>query len=520
MRWGTAATRVAVAATLLASLAATLWMGFRGDPEPPHELRSLPAFTLETRPDHDRYLFDYAGELTPYEEGVHRFLARMRERSDTEALIVTLPELPRDTYLEELAVDIVDRWRIGGKHGGRGLLLLLIAQDRQVKLEVTYELEDVFTDAFTAHIQDLQLRPYYLAGDLGTGLVAVMEELEQRAALKPGGNYTPSTVVELDAQLLSGGAGARRDLQRYEADRRPFAASADRPRRGARSPEEAWETMVAKWAGHGREIDVDVYTEMTKLEMGEPDDADPRTRRSVEHWRDAEYRVLQDETHAVIWFGNLEGWNNAPFLFCRTEEGWKFDIVHQRRLVVMAESPHWMIEQGDYPYVDLLEEAPRSRGKDLPLPKRDRYACSRDAEIAAQIRALERARQRSPDDVAVLLDLARLNIITGRRPRSVQPLLRRLRQLAPDNADVYKYAAIYNVHSFFQYETALREMQIYARLRPREAFAHSFIGFLHYQLRNYAAAEESLEQAIEIAPDDGYAEAWLARSRARGSGLN
>jgi tetratricopeptide (TPR) repeat protein len=438
----------------------------------------------------------------------------MGERFHTEAVIVTLPELPAQTGLETLAVDVVNRWRIGGEFEGRGLLLLLVEEDRQVKLEVTYELEDVFTDAFTGYIEDLQLRPYYLADDIGTGLIAVMEELEQRAQLKAQGEYTPGIVAKLDEELLAGGAGAGRRLERYERDRKPVTLPADGPGKGARSPKEAWEVMLAKWAGEGADIDVDVYTGMTRMAMGDPDDADPRTTRALPHWQDADYQVLQDGGHAVIWFGNIKGWNNAPFLFCRTPAGWQFDIVHQRRLVVMAENPDWMVEQGNYPYVGLLGDAPQSTGKDLPMPPEDLYHCRDDARMVQEIRELEKARDASPDDVGVLLSLMRLNVITGRRPTHVQPLLKRLRQLVPDNPELHKYAAMYNVNSFFQYRTALKDMQTYTGLRPDDVFGHNFIGFLHYRLGGYEASIEALERAIDMAPDNVYAYALLARDYA------
>jgi tetratricopeptide (TPR) repeat protein len=508
VKWGTA---VVGALVVLVSLA---WFGAGRRGGGGHDRAPSQAFSIESRPQGHRRLFDYAGNLTHFEESVQRFLGRMDEQRQIEAVIVTLRSLPENTHLEELAVDLVDHWRIGGEHGGRGLLLLLIEQDRQVKLEVTYELEDVFTDAFAAHVQDLQLRPYYLTDDIGTGLIAVMEELEQRAELKQRGDYTPREVATLDEQLLTGGGGARRHLERYESDVESAVAVTAGPRKGAASPQEAWNVMLAKWAGRGGDIDVDVYTEITKLEMGDPDEKDSRIRRSVDHWRSAKHQVREDAEHAVLWFGSIEGWDNAPFLFCRTGKGWKFDVVHQRLLVVMGESPRWMIEQGDYPYVELLPEAPQSTRKDLPLPAADRYSCLDDVELARQIGELEKARERSPDDIGVLTALARLNVITARRPTHVKPLLERLKKLAPNQADVYKYAAIYDVQSFFQYETALTEMRAYVKLRPEDAFGHNFIGFLHHQLGDNEASIESLERAVEISPDNVYAYSLLARDHA------
>jgi tetratricopeptide (TPR) repeat protein len=272
--------------------------------------------------------------------------------------------------------------------------------------------------------------------------------------------------------------------------------------------------MLKKWGGEGADIDMDVYTEISKMARGSPDHADARTRRAVPHWRDADYQVLRNGDHAVIWFGNREGWDYAPFLFCRTPTGWKFDIVYQRRLVVMREAPNWVIEQGDYPYVALLDVAPQSTGKDLPLYAGDLYSCRDDEELAAQIRELRRDLEDSPNDVGTLMLLTRLNVVTGRRPRHVVPLLDRLKKLAPGNPDVYRYAAIYNVNTFFQYRTALKDMRRFVDLRPDDAFGHNFIGFLHYRLGDYQASITALERAVALQPDNVYAYALMARDYA------
>jgi tetratricopeptide (TPR) repeat protein len=40
------------------------------------------------------------------------------------------------------------------------------------------------------------------------------------------------------------------------------------------------------------------------------------------------------------------------------------------------------------------------------------------------------------------------------------------------------------------------------------------MGFLYYQLGDRRASIESLQRALEIAPNDAYANAWLARNHA------
>lgn len=502
---------VAILAVALigASILTKVWLRERG---PAREPQGLASFTLEQRPQSDRYLYDYAKILTHYEEGAHQYLRRIADRFHIEALIVSLSDLQLHGSIEELAVDITNGWGVGKDYEGRGLLLLLISEQSQVKLEVGYELEDVFTDAFTGYIEDLQLKPYFLRGDIGTGLIAVMEEIEQRAQIKHQREYTPGIIAQLDRELLAGGAGAKRDLTRYGEQAQVPPTEVTGP--GAKTPEEAWRVMLTKWAGEGAGIKADIYTEMTKLAMGDQNNPDGRTKAALGHWRNASYRVLQDDDYAVIYFGNIKGWNNAPFLFCKTSNGWKFDVVHQRRLVVMGSNPNWMVEQGNYPYVNLLSEVPQSTGKDLPLDGEDLYTCALDEEIGERIVTLEHEYQRYPNDYTVVMELARLNVITGRRPNHVHPLLEQAKKLNPESVEPHKYSAIYNVNTFFQYKTALKEMKIYSDKRPDDVLGHNFLGFLYYWLGDFKQSIAALSRAIELSPDNAYAYALMARNYA------
>jgi tetratricopeptide (TPR) repeat protein len=499
-------TSLTLLAALAIAVALTWWFTAQEDDGLPDGLAS---FSLDERPQTDRFLFDYAGALRHYEEGTHRYLDRLGSRFHIEALIVSLPALPQGHSLETLAADLVNHWRIGADHEGRGLLLLLVDETKQVRLEVGYALEDVFTDAFSGYVEDLQLGPYYRAADVGTGLVAVMEMLEERAQIKQQGDYTAELIAQTDAELLAGGAGARRDLTDYA--QAAAAGSATPAGRGARSPEEAWEIMLQKWAGEGADIEVDVYTEMTRLAMGDANRPDPRTLTWLDHWRDADYQVLREGDHAVIWFGAVDGWENSPFLFCDTGDGWRFDIVWQRRLVVMAESPKWQVMQGPFPYIGLMGKAWQSTGKDLPLGADDLYRCAQDTRIAARMAALKKVLAGNPDDAQASIELMRLNVITDQRPQLVRPLIDRARRLAPERAEPFKYSAMYNVNSVFQYRTALEDTEHYIERRPDDPFGYDMKGFMLYRLGEYRDSIDALEQAVELDPDDGYAYVLMAR---------
>ena len=472
------------------------------------------AFQLDKRPQKSVYLFDYAEIISGLEEGAEDFLESLEKRFQIEALIITLPDLAAADSIQNLAVDLVNRWRIGAEFEGRGLLLLLVAEGNQVKLEVAYELEDVFTDAYAGYIEDLQLKPYFRNDDLGTGLLAVMELLEQRAEIKHQGDYSAGQIQRLDDGLLAGGAGATRQLKNLPKEQQPSNALPPVVQRGAETPAEAWQIMLQKWAGQGQAQTADIYTEMTKMAMGDQNRPDQRTRADLPHWQQAGYQVRQDRNYALISFGNKKGWNNAPFIFCNTGAGWKFDIVYQRRLVVMGPNPSWKIQQGSHPYRSLLDGLSQSTRKDLPMPDGDWYDCGQDQILAEEIRRLERQLDLYPDDFPAMLKLIRLNVITGRRPNHVLPLIKRARSIDPSAPAPLKYAAIYNVNVFFQYETALKDIKEYNRLQPDDVFGYNFLGFLYYRLSKYQQSLSALEHAISLDTDNVYAYCLMARNYA------
>ena len=105
----------------------------------------------------------------------------------------------------------------------------------------------------------------------------------------------------------------------------------------------------------------------------------------------------------------------------------------------------------------------------------------------------------------------RLNVITGRRPNYVQPLINRAKALNPNQPEPYKYAAVFNINSFFQYKTALREIERYIVLRRDDPFGHNVAGFAHYRLGQYEQSIAALERTIALDDQNGYAYALMAR---------
>lgn len=459
-------------------------------------------FTIDHRPMDNRYVYDYAGILDDLKEYPDKYLYNLKEKYALETIIVSLPNLGDEDSVDNLAAKIITNWEIGKDYGWKGILLLFIKKSKQIKLEVSYELEDIFTDAFCGYIEDKQLKPYYLNGQLAAGFLAVMEEIERRAGIKNERKYTASYIKRLDDDLISGGAGAVRDLSKYSKE---YSGEAGKKYPAGKSPDEAWQIMINSWRDRVRDANLGIYTETTKLIYRDyQHQTDSRFDDNVRTYAKKEYKVIKNDNYAVIFFGNKEGWENSPFLFCRTPEGWKFDVVHQRKYIRMGPNPHWGIERGNHPYVNLLSQCPYYTGQDIPLENEDIFRVDDDVKLAEKIRSLEMQYNNNPNDFSILMDLGRLYTITSMGPKTIQVLNKAL-ELNPSSPLPYKYRAINYVDTTYQYKAAIEDIKVFIKKVPENVFGHNYLGYLYLSSGKYEDAVSEFEKALKVNDNNCYA---------------
>ena len=256
------------------------------------------------------HVYDYAGILADIQESTEHYLNILKTDYAIEAVVVTSKALPPSHTIESFAAELFSNWTIGQKTDGRGILLLLSEQEKLIKLEISYELEDVFTDIFCGHIEDKQLKAYFLSDQIDIGMVAVMEEIEQRAQIKHQAEYTVADIDQLDTELLSGGAGAKRRLTEYQTE---TVSPVGQNYPAGSSPEEAWQTLIRSWQNKVRDPNLGVYTQITRLAYRDFQNLpDSRYEEDVQTYKNKPYEVLKNSRYAVIFFGKQEGWENAP----------------------------------------------------------------------------------------------------------------------------------------------------------------------------------------------------------------
>ncbi|OPY79135.1 MAG: Tetratricopeptide repeat protein [Syntrophorhabdus sp. PtaU1.Bin153] len=464
-------------------------------------------FSVTERPTEKRHVYDYAGILKEGREYAESHLKQIQQAYAIEAVVVSIPSLGDGHTIEQTTSDIMNNWRIGGDHGGRGIVLLLAEKERGVKMEVSYELEGIFTDLFCGYIEDLQLQPYFTSGQVGIGLIAVMEELEKRAQIEAGKGDKKALIARLDQEYLSGGAGAKKELSVHD-HKRVRKAGSRFP--AGRTPAEAWETMIQAWREKVRDPDLGVYTSLGRLIYRDYQSIpDTRFEENLKSWGAKPYRVLQQGRYAVIFFGNQPGWDNAPFLFFRSKDGWQFDVVHQRKFIRMGPSPVWGVEWSNHPYVEILSSSPGWMGQDRPFADDDACTNEREEETAARILELEEVVRKVPREFGTTMELGRLYAICSMGLKAI-PLLEKAKELDRTSSLPYKYLAIAHVDAFYQYRAALRQMEGYVQRAPDDPSGYSFLGYLHLQLHAYNEAIKALKRAISLNPDNCYAYAKLS----------
>jgi uncharacterized protein len=145
---------------------------------------------------------DDANLLSPAEEqALTETLKQLEDKSSDQLVVVTLPSLQGYT-IEDFGYQLGRHWGIGTKELNNGVLLIVAANERKVRIEVGYGLEPILTDALSRVIIDNAILPRFRSGDfpggikegvedIGLALTHDFTELERRASARHDADEVP-----------------------------------------------------------------------------------------------------------------------------------------------------------------------------------------------------------------------------------------------------------------------------------------------------------------------------------------
>lgn len=131
------------------------------------------------RIDSRRYVSNPDGILSA--ENVARLdalCALLRERGLAQVAVVAVDNIEGgDTF--SFAVDLFDRWGVGGKKSNNGLGILLVRDLREIRFVTGGGVEGVLPDALCKRIQMRYMLPAFRNGDYDAGMLAGVEAAAQ-----------------------------------------------------------------------------------------------------------------------------------------------------------------------------------------------------------------------------------------------------------------------------------------------------------------------------------------------------
>jgi uncharacterized protein len=139
---------------------------------------------------------DYTATLTPEEiRSLEDTLAEFERTTTNQIAVLLIPTLAGDS-LEDYSIRLAEKWQIGQAGRDNGVILLLVMQDRKIRIEVGYGLEGVLPDSLAGDIIRQVIAPKFRQGQFhqgirdGVGAIMAATKGEYKAAprRKPGGS--------------------------------------------------------------------------------------------------------------------------------------------------------------------------------------------------------------------------------------------------------------------------------------------------------------------------------------------
>jgi len=128
---------------------------------------------------------DFADVVDPSSEAEMDALIRSLQQASGDVVVVaTVKTFQPYADIREYAVKMFENGGRGIGQRGRdnGLLVLLAVDDRDVRVEVGYDLEEFIPDGFAGEISRQYMAPEFRRGDYGAGLLAGVSRIIQRIA--------------------------------------------------------------------------------------------------------------------------------------------------------------------------------------------------------------------------------------------------------------------------------------------------------------------------------------------------
>ena len=110
---------------------------------------------------------------------------KLHEDSTSNQLAILIIQSLQGEIIEDYALRVAMKWKLGQEKKDNGALLLIAIEDRKMRIEVGYGLEGVLTDAMCNRIIRNEMAPNFRRGDYDAGVLAAVDAMVKAI----GGEY-------------------------------------------------------------------------------------------------------------------------------------------------------------------------------------------------------------------------------------------------------------------------------------------------------------------------------------------
>lgn len=122
---------------------------------------------------------DLTGTLTSGQQAaLEQKLAGVEARHTAQVAVLLVPTTQPET-VEQYAVRVFEKWKLGRKGVDNGVLLVVAKNDRKLRIEVGYGLEGAIPDALAKRIIDEEIVPRFKQGDFHGGIDAGTDRISK-----------------------------------------------------------------------------------------------------------------------------------------------------------------------------------------------------------------------------------------------------------------------------------------------------------------------------------------------------
>ena len=117
-----------------------------------------------------KYVTDETGTLTPSQiNSLNSKLSNEDKTNSNQIIVYMIPSLEGES-LEDVSIRLAEKNKIGKKDKNNGVLLLIVKNDRKIRIEVGYGLEGSLTDAKSSSIIRNEITPEFKSGRYYEGI--------------------------------------------------------------------------------------------------------------------------------------------------------------------------------------------------------------------------------------------------------------------------------------------------------------------------------------------------------------